>query len=108
LLGYQSILFAILSKTFATTVGLLPKDPRLDRFFAFATLEKGIVLGLGALASGMALIALPTSEWIGDGFGPLDYPKTLRFVIPGVTLAALGFQTILSGFFVSILGMSRR
>jgi hypothetical protein len=32
----------------------------------------------------------------------------MRWVIPGVTLAALGFQTILSGWFVSILGMSRR
>ena len=32
----------------------------------------------------------------------------MRWVIPGVTLAALGFQTILSGFFVSILGMGRR
>jgi hypothetical protein len=29
-------------------------------------------------------------------------------VVPGVTLAALGFQTILSSFFVSILGMRRR
>jgi hypothetical protein len=28
-------------------------------------------------------------------------------VIPGTTLTALGFQTILSSFFVSILGMKR-
>jgi hypothetical protein len=32
----------------------------------------------------------------------------MRWVIPGVTLAALGFQTILSSFFVSMLGMKRR
>jgi hypothetical protein len=32
----------------------------------------------------------------------------MRWVIPGVTLAALGFQTILSAFFVSILGLRRR
>jgi hypothetical protein len=31
----------------------------------------------------------------------------MRWVIPGVTLAALGLQTILSGWFVSVLGMSR-
>jgi len=41
-------------------------------------------------------------------FGTLDYAQTMRLVVPGVTLTALGFQTILSSFFVSILGMSRR
>ena len=38
----------------------------------------------------------------------LDYAKTMRWVVPGVTLAALGFQTIISGFFVSLLGLDRR
>jgi hypothetical protein len=32
----------------------------------------------------------------------------MRWVIPGATLATLGFQTILSSFFVSILGMKRK
>jgi hypothetical protein len=31
----------------------------------------------------------------------------MRWVIPGVTLAAIGFQTILSSFFLSVLGMQR-
>jgi hypothetical protein len=32
----------------------------------------------------------------------------MRWVIPGVTLTALGFQTVLSSFFFSILGLRRR
>jgi hypothetical protein len=32
----------------------------------------------------------------------------MRIVIPGFALAALGFQAVLSSFFVSILGMKRR
>jgi hypothetical protein len=32
----------------------------------------------------------------------------MRLVVPGVTLIALAFQTILSSFFVSILGMARK
>jgi hypothetical protein len=107
-LGAQSILFAIFTKTFATSVGLMPPDPRLDRFFEHATLERGLLLGVGAFVAGFALIFAATTEWWDAGFGDLDYPRTLRLVIPGVTLAALGFQTILSGFFVSILGMNRR
>jgi hypothetical protein len=42
------------------------------------------------------------------GFGNLDYRDTLRWVVPGATLTALGVQTMLSSFFVSILGLSRR
>ncbi len=108
LMGFQSVLFAILSKTFAVVEGLVPPDPRLDRFYEVATLERGLVVGLLALTGGLALIGAAAWEWRATGFGPLDYPRTMRWVIPGVTLAALGFQTILSGFFVSILGMSRR
>jgi len=32
----------------------------------------------------------------------------MRIVIPGATLTALGFQTALSSFFVSLLGMHRK
>jgi hypothetical protein len=32
----------------------------------------------------------------------------MRLVIPGATLVALSFQTALSGFFVSMLGMKRK
>jgi hypothetical protein len=32
----------------------------------------------------------------------------MRWVIPGVTLAALGCQTIFSSFFLSILRMARK
>jgi len=108
LLGYQSLLFAIFSKTFAVSEGLMPDDPRLRRFFDFATLERGILLGTLALLAGLVLIGHAAWEWRETGFGPLDYAHSMRHVIPGVTAAALGFQTILSGFFVSILGMSRR
>jgi hypothetical protein len=41
-------------------------------------------------------------------FGHLDYAHTMRWVIPGVTLTALGFETILGSFFLSILRMGRR
>ena len=108
LMGFQSILFAIMSKAYAVGAGLLPWDSRLERFFQVATLERGLVMGLAALVGGVVLIAGAAWNWREVGFGDLDYATTLRGVIPGVTLAALGFQTILSGFFVSLLGMDRR
>jgi hypothetical protein len=32
----------------------------------------------------------------------------MRWVIPGVTLTALGFQTVLASFFVAVLGWYRK
>lgn len=108
LCGYQSILFAIFTKTFAISEGLMPEDPRLTRFFEIANLERGLILAGGVLLIGLILLLIAVNQWRLAGFGVLDYAYTMSFVIPGSTLVALGFQTILSGFFVSILGMKRK
>jgi hypothetical protein len=108
LMGFQFLLFAVVSQTVAQGIGLLPEDPYLKKFFRMATLERGLLLGAGALVVGLALIVRTALAWQSAAFGDLDYATSLREVVPGVTLAALGIQTILSGFFVSMLGMSRR
>jgi hypothetical protein len=108
LCGYQSVVFAIFTKTFAVSEGLLPEDPRMIRFFKFATLERGLVASFIVLLTGLALLIAAVNSWRLAGFGRLDYAQTMRLVIPGATLSALGFQTLLSSFFVSILGMRRR
>jgi glycosyltransferase involved in cell wall biosynthesis len=108
LLGYQSILFAIFAKTFAISEGLLPENRRMTRFYEIVNLERGLLAALVALVLGVVLLGLAVNQWRLNGFGHLDYAHTMRFVIPGVTLTALGFQTVLSGFFVSILGMRRK
>jgi hypothetical protein len=78
------------------------------RFFRVASLERGIVIAVGALLLGIVLLLVALNQWRLTHFGHLDYADTMRLVVPGVTLTALGFQTILSSFFVSILGMRRR
>ncbi|MGH7872104.1 MAG: glycosyltransferase family 2 protein [Candidatus Binatia bacterium] len=108
LCGYQSIIFAIFTKTFAISEGILPEDPRMNRFFEILNLERGLLVSFVAVLIGMLLLLLALNQWRVADFGSLDYAKTMRLVIPGATLTALGFQTLLSSFFVSILGMRRR
>jgi glycosyltransferase involved in cell wall biosynthesis len=108
LCGYQSILFAILTKTFAISEGLLPEDPRINRFFEFINLEKGLMISSMTFLVGLGLLIIAINQWRLTSFGQLDYAQTMRLVVPGATLTALGFQTILSSFFISILGMRRR
>ena len=108
LCGYQCILFAVFAKTFAVTEGFLPPDPHLERFFEIVNLERGLVVAGVALLAGGALLLAAIRQWWLTGFGHLDYAYTMRFVVPGATLVALGFQTVFSSFFVSILGMRRK
>jgi hypothetical protein len=106
--GYQSILFAVLTKVFAITEGLLPKDPRIRRLSTIVTLERGALGGAVGVLLGILLLLLAIGRWAAEDFGRLDYASTMRLVVPGVTLTALGFQTVLSSFFLSILRMRRR
>ena len=106
--GYQSILFALFTKVFAISEGLLPKDKRLTRLFEIVTLENALVVAVGALVTGLLLLLVSVYVWKSKGFGPLDYRQTMRIVIPGSMITALGFQTILASFFMSILALSRK
>jgi glycosyltransferase involved in cell wall biosynthesis len=108
LVGYQSIMFAVLTKLFAIGEGLLPPDPRITKFFKSVNLERGLLLGAVALVFGAALLLDAVDQWRLVNFGRLDYARTIRWVIPGVTLTVLGFQTVLNSFFASILRMRRR
>jgi glycosyltransferase involved in cell wall biosynthesis len=106
-LGYQTVIFAIFTKVFAITEGLLPEDPRLKTLFRYIKLETGILAGALMLAIGIGLSIYALSFWSATSFGPLDPSRTLRLVIPAVTAIALGLQTVLSSFFLSILGLER-
>jgi hypothetical protein len=107
-MGYQSVLFGISAKTFAINEGLLPADPGFTKFYEVMNLERGLILGALTFFTGLVLLLDAIWQWRTVHFGHLDYAHTMRWVIPGVTLAALGFQTILSSFLVSMLGLHKR
>jgi hypothetical protein len=108
IVGFQSIMFFLVTKAYAMSEGLLPADPRLRRFLDLAHLEIGLLVGLAACLAGAALLLSAVNEWRLVGFGSLDYAHTMRRVIPGAALVALGVQAALSSFLVSLLAMQRR
>ena len=108
LCGYQAILFGVFATTFAMAEHLLPEDPGMMRLFKIINLERGLMISTVVLLLGLGLLVAAVLQWRAVGYGHLDYAHTMRFVIPGSTLTALGFQTFLSSFFISILGMGRR
>jgi hypothetical protein len=108
LMGYQTVQFAVFSKIFAIGQKLMPVDRALDRYISWFTLERGLAYGSLLLLAGIAMLGVAVDSWRLAGFGPQDYATTMRVVIPGMTAAAIGFQTILSSFFLGVLRLARR
>jgi glycosyltransferase involved in cell wall biosynthesis len=111
ILGFQAVVFALFTKTFAITEGLLPPDPRLDRMYRYVTLETGLVVGSAVLIVGVIGSLFAVSLWGSRSFGELGESATeltLRIVIVSGTAVALGLEAILASFFLSVLGLRRR
>lgn len=107
-IGFQAICFAICTKVFAISEGLLPEDPKLNILFRYITLEVGLMVGAILVIIGLGGSASAVFLWESAGFGSLNPSQGLRLVIPAATCITLGFQTILTSFFLSVLGLKRR
>lgn len=108
ILGYQSLLFGAFTKVFAIGEHLMPMDEKSRALFKIFTLEKGAIAGILVFVAGLFLLIAAVWQWWLTGFGRLDYSQTMRWVIPGMTFAAIGAQTVLGSLFLSILGMRRK
>jgi glycosyltransferase involved in cell wall biosynthesis len=109
IVGLQSVYFFLTARWFGITEGLLPDDPRIRRLLeGRGRLEVGLVAGMTLLGVGLGLSIYALATWNEASFGRLDYPDTLRIIIPGATLIACGMQTALSALFLSVLGLRRR
>jgi len=108
LLGYQAITFAVFTKFFAISEGLLPPDPTLDALFRYITLEVGLLVGAALIVLGLTTSVYAVTLWGGQHFGSMDYSHTMRVVIPAAVFLTLGVQTVFASFFMSVLGLRRR
>lgn len=108
LVGFQLLAFAVFTKVFAITEGLLPEDPRLNRLFKYINLETGLIIGALLVLTGVAGSFFALFSWARTSFGPLNSENMLRVVLPSVFALTLGAQVIFSSFFLSILGLRRR
>lgn len=107
LVGAQAMLAALAARglALATRVGPPPKAAEwaMKALTPFRALCIGVVLG----AAGLALVALPTFAWFGAGLGDLDPARTLRPMIMGSTLMALGAQVVSTAWLLAMLRVAR-
>ncbi len=107
-LGYEAVLFAVFSKVFAVTAGLLPASPWLDRALGRVTLEVGLLAGAVLVLAGLAGTVVAVAQWSSRDFGPLDFSMSMRVVVPALVALMLGVETVLASFFLSVLGIRRQ
>jgi glycosyltransferase involved in cell wall biosynthesis len=104
--GYQSVLFAILTKIYAQHEGFrIPRSRNFDRLERRISLESGALVGLALFVVGLVIAIVQFTGWASSGFGALDTRATLRFAIPAVLFMILGAQTIMSGMFLGVLNV---
>jgi glycosyltransferase involved in cell wall biosynthesis len=108
LLGFQAVIFAVFTKVFATSEGLLPPDDRFRKALRHVTLEGGLAAGIILSIFGLGLSLYAVGVWGEAKFGALNPGQTLRLIIPAVVSLTLGCQIILSSFFLSVLDLKRR
>jgi Glycosyl transferase family 2 len=108
IVGYQGMVAGAAMRIFGVVEQIGPPSPFLQRAFKIFTLERGVVAGILSVIAGLAFIAIPVWAWIRTDLGELQFERTLRPMIVGCTLLALGVETVLMSFVLSMLGMERK
>lgn len=101
--GVQSVIFAVLARTYAGTRGLLPVTRRLTWAARSSAVEVGALAGLALVVVGLVGLAGAFLGWASTGFGELDASTSLRLSVPAATGVVVGAQIVLSSFFLGLL-----
>ena len=102
IIGFQLILFYVLTKKYAVLTKFIPAT-KIDNYLFKFTRNKGIFIGIllsiiGIIGSIIALII-----WSNQNFGDLNASSMLRITLPLLILFVCGIQLIFSSFFLGIL-----
>jgi hypothetical protein len=108
LIGFHACAFAVSAKIFGISQGLLPADPKFERWFHYLTLETGLVAGVTLVAAGLGDAVYNVWSWSRSGFGHLIPSEALRVTLPSATALMLGVEVCLTSFFLSLLGLRRK
>ncbi|MBI4001297.1 MAG: glycosyltransferase family 2 protein [Nitrospira defluvii] len=104
-IGFQAISLAAFTKIYGICGKLAPKDSQIEKLLKRITLEVGVVIGSSLVILGILGSVFAVYSWGASSFDSVDFPKMFRLVLPAATVVALGFQVVLSSFFLSVLGL---
>ena len=105
-LGYQAVIFAILTKIYAQHEGFrISRSRNFERLEKRISLESGALVGLALFLVGLAIGIVQFVVWSYAGFGSLNATETVRVAVPATLFMMLGAQTIMAGLFLGVLSV---
>lgn len=100
--GFQLILFYVLTKKYATLTKFI-SITKIDKYLIKFTMNRGIFIGAILFLIGLIGSIVAICIWSNAGFGNLESSKMLRLTIPMLILFVCGIQLMFSSFFLGIL-----
>ena len=100
--GMQGVGLAVVARSYAAHLGLLCPSVKVEKFLARFSLERGLVLGMLLLLTGVGCFVTALTSWGASGFGALDVVRSMRTPIIGTVLSVTGFQLVIVSFTLSL------
>jgi hypothetical protein len=105
--GYQAMTIAAVIRFNPLWRDLGPPNALLRRLARLISFESWLWIGCGLAAIGASLILWQTFVWASGDFGALPLQRSLRVVLVGATVLALGVQTVLISVVSAMLSLAR-
>ena len=104
-IGVNTILFDIFTRTYAQVTGFIPTQEKKHSFF---TVDKGIFSGAILFVIGLILTIVALVVWNKASYGTLNPQLIMRITIPAVTFMMVGIQLLFGSFFIGILKIKHK
>jgi hypothetical protein len=107
IVGVQMTGVAVICRSYAARLGLLPRHAHLEKWLERATLERGLLLGALLAVLGIGCFVAALVQWGSTGFGTLDPVATMQLPILGMVLIVGGAELAVVGFAVGLTDAGR-
>jgi glycosyltransferase involved in cell wall biosynthesis len=101
IVGLQAGVLAMVSRAYASALGLLPRSDRVERILDRFTLEWGLIAGFAMTVAGIGSFVVAVLNWRETDFGVLT-TEDMRLPLLGMLLIVAGSQVILGSFLLSL------
>jgi hypothetical protein len=108
LVGVQVVGFGVIARHFAAANGVLPRSRTLDRLMSLVSMERGLMIALAVVCSGIGGGAWSLWQWAAVDFGPLTSPAVMRVLTLSLVLIATGVQLAFTFFLLGIIDLPLR
>lgn len=102
--GFEILSLGLHTKTYSWSRRFDRDNRALAAFYRRFTLETGLLLGAGLIATGGAILSAILAQWLRSDLLPLPHPEWASFA---ATLVIIGFSTLFSSLFISAMSMNQ-